>query len=40
LPPLIVPPEPGTPPDVHEPPPQAPVFPIREPGVRPPPQAV
>jgi hypothetical protein len=40
VPPLIVPPEPGIPPGLDEPPPPEPVFPIREPGTRPPPQAV
>lgn len=40
VPPLIVPPGPGTPPEVTDPPPPEPTLPIREPGTNTPPQAV
>lgn len=39
-PPLIIPPEPGTPPEVTDPLPAEPTFPIREPGTHVPPQAM
>jgi hypothetical protein len=37
-PPLIIPPEPGTPPEITDPPPE-PTLPVREPGINVPPQA-
>lgn len=40
MPPLIVPPEPGLPPEINDPVPPEPKLPIREPGTRSPPQAL
>jgi hypothetical protein len=40
VPPLNVPPEPGAPPEVTDPPPSEPTLPIREPATNVPPQAM
>ena len=40
MPPIIVPPEPGLPPEVEDPQPTEPTLPIREPATHTPPQAV
>jgi hypothetical protein len=40
VPPLIIPPEPGTAPEITDPPPPEPTLPIREPATNVPPQAV
>ncbi|MEO7885297.1 MAG: hypothetical protein ABI893_04875 [Polaromonas sp.] len=40
VPPLVVPPAPGFPPEVTDPPPPEPTLPIREPATNVPPQAV